>query len=736
MAAGKLLRSCTGVLCTVAAASAAAQGWVIAGPEGGSITALAADAVAHRTVYAAARGGGVFVSRDGGHSWSDGNHGLTDPDVTGLAVDPTRGGTLFVATRTGGVYRSTDGAASWTRTAAGLERGDRFASLTSIAVDPGDPSRLLAGSNETTAVYRSTDGGLHWAPSAGGLPDFAWITGFTFDRASPATVWARAQPGLWRSDDSGVTWSEVAPDVFDGLSVVGVAIPPDVPDAVYVATVFELWKSSDGGTTFERLPDLPPRSPAASDKLADDTTTYVRWMVWGVVWQIVDPPPGPAAAPSAAGGDIASELLPANRGIEFRLSFEGPKRSREAATTGTSSLPLFLATDAGLFVTRDDGEHWQVLNDGLPTLELTVLAETDPAHPRLLAGSDGSGVFALGESGPWQSASHGLEAAIISAWAPSDGGVLLAGTRGAGVLRSGDGGRSWHPANRGGLTDSWIYGLTVDPSDPARVYAATDVGTFRTSDRGASWTELATGLPYGLSFTVAVDPTDPMTLYAAGNDGVRRSRDGGETWQPANAGLEGRQVRSLVLDPTDSRALLAGVYGAGVWKSGDRGASWTASNGAGGFLEVGIATALAADPGTPGTFYAGLDGHGVWRTSDAGASWQHLAEGLVDPETFAEASVSAIVVDPSDPARIWIAAAASDFSAVAAPTGILFSDDGGAHWRPHAGGGVTAPCLSLVLDAGPPARLLAGTAGRGGRLFGPPLPPPPPHRAAGRAGPG
>src|SRR5215472_15759368 len=59
--------------------------------------------------------------------------------------------------------------------------------------------------------------------------------------------------------------------------------------------------------------------------------------------------------------------------------------------------------------------------------------------------------------------------------APSNPRVVYAGLADGGVQRSDDGGVSWHPASFG-LGDPAVNGLAVDPTDPDKVYAATEGG--------------------------------------------------------------------------------------------------------------------------------------------------------------------------------------------------------------------------------------------------------------------
>src|SRR5690348_16098652 len=74
-------------------------------------------------LFAATRGGGVFLSTDDGSNWMPLDNGLTNPYVNSLVVSGTN---LFAGTTTvyggigGGVFRSTDNGATWTLASSGL----------------------------------------------------------------------------------------------------------------------------------------------------------------------------------------------------------------------------------------------------------------------------------------------------------------------------------------------------------------------------------------------------------------------------------------------------------------------------------------------------------------------------------------------------------------------------------------------------------------------------------------
>ena len=675
-----------------------AQVWNQVGPDGGWIVSLVADPVSSAVVYAATSGGGVYKSVNAGATWSAASQGLTDLYVSALAIDPVHPDTLYAATASSGVFKSGNAGGSWTRAASGLESGSRYVSLTALAIDPSNPSRLCVAGSGGASVFCSTDGAGSWQPAADGMDNAGRVNQLVVDPGSSSSLWAAAQGGLWHSTDGAASWSPVDADHFQFSDVVGVVLVPNAPQTVYAATSDTIWKSTDGGASFAALPSLPPiPSAGARIQTTGNVVPFVRFFMRSTV-------------------------------LEFLRS------ASHVAATGQPA--VVVASDGGVMVTMDDGAHWSYLNQGLSTHEATVVAEGSASDPHIFLGTRGSGVFTLTQGPQWQAASRGIHASTLEAFAFSAAQTVLAGTDGAGVMRSTNGGSSWAPANDGGVEDATVYDFAVDPGDRSRVFAATSLGVFSSTDAGASWTMLVTGLPYEFAYAVAVDPQDSMTVYAGGNDGVRRSSDGGVSWEPANGGIEGSLVRSLLVDPDHPGTLWAGLIGDGVWRSTDNGTTWSLRSGGAGFLEVGVSYALAADASRPGTFYAGTDARAVFKTTDDGATWQQMSQGLLDMDSFQYSTVYGIAVDPDDPNHVWLAAGRSQYSSLSGPMGVFSTSNGGGTWSTEPGPLAGLPALAVTIDPDHPTNVWAGTAGSGGYLLGEaPGGSAQPRRPAGRVGP-
>ncbi len=150
-------------------------------------------------------GRGVYVSHDGGATWTPANSSLIQKaHVTGLAIDPHNPQQVYAATSQGGIFKSADGGQAWQAINQGLP-GQAPRAL-SVAIDPADSKVIYAGLWQA-GLYRSADGGATWRLSAAGLNPEASISDIVSDPADPKVLYAAdLHSGVYRSADGGATW--------------------------------------------------------------------------------------------------------------------------------------------------------------------------------------------------------------------------------------------------------------------------------------------------------------------------------------------------------------------------------------------------------------------------------------------------------------------------------------------------------------------------------------------------
>lgn len=144
-------------------------------------------------------------------------------------------------------------------------------------------------------------------------------------------------------------------------------------------------------------------------------------------------------------------------------------------------------------------------------------------------------------------------------------------------------------------------------------------------------------------------------------------------------------------------AVYAGTSGAGVFRSADRGDTWSAvstgSSSVEGLMYSEILS-LATVPGTPGVVYAGTPS-ALHVSTDNGVTWKRT--GLVDT------SIYSIAVDPAVSSTLY----------AGTKKGVSRSDDAGVSWKAASPTGMTRSVLSVLAVGGSKPALYAGTDGDG-----------------------
>ena len=171
---------------------------------------------------------------------------------------------------------------------------------------------------------------------------------------------------------------------------------------------------------------------------------------------------------------------------------------------------------------------------------------------------------------------------------PATGDEIYAGLEIGGVVRSLDGGRTWTGITEGTYINEDsvdFHAVATRPGHPGMVTGATRIGTFRSSDRGAHWRDLAVPplRPRGTYCRVLGHaPDDPDTLYVGGgNDfdgdlgGLFATHNDGRSWPRFELGRPLKtSIFGLAQSPRLPGFLACATKIGEVFISTDRGRSW------------------------------------------------------------------------------------------------------------------------------------------------------------------
>jgi len=244
-----------------------------------------------------------------------------------------------------------------------------------------------------------------------------------------------------------------------------------------------------------------------------------------------------------------------------------------------------------------------------------------------------------------------------------------------GVAVSHDRGRTWHVENAGMILTQ-VSLLAVDPIEAAVVYAASagGEGTFRSEDRGDTWTWLnGGGLPHPWADELVVHPTNPAIVYEiVDTSEVYRSEDRGATWSSVWDDFQFSSVYALAPAPSDPDIIYACKNGFGLYKSEDGGNRWR-------FLHqslVDYTYTIAVHPANPDIVFSGYnskpfqDWAMIRRSTDGGTTWDTVLQ------VERSDGITSIVFDPSDSNVLYATSIGENGGA------IYVSHDGGDSWAP------------------------------------------------------
>lgn len=316
---------------------------------------------------------------------------------------------------------------------------------------------------------------------------------------------------------------------------------------------------------------------------------------------------------------------------------------------------------------------------------------------------------------------------------------------GVGVYKSTDNAKTFQHM---GLTDTGTIGrIVVHPTDPNTVYVASAGqewvenemrGVFKTTDGGKTWAHVLKISPKTGVNDLAMDPKDPNTLYAGAwqrqrrkwNDprvevgfsegGIFKSTDAGKTWNRLTKGLPPSNVLGRIgiavapsnpnvvygyIDNYDCEPAAAAAGGRGgnpggsaarcpilgneVYRSNDKGASWTRVSGQDeeqrqfvkmmGASYAWVFGNIRVDPNDENTVYTLALRNSVSR--DGGKTWAVLGgtwPGAPPPSTAAGGRGGG---SGGDNHGMWIDPKNSHFILLSNDSGFRVSTDGGQTWR-------------------------------------------------------
>ena len=621
-------------------------------------------------------------------------------DVRDLVVDPSNPDRLYFGTLDGQIYTSADGGKHWDLL-YNFNRPKLF--VDHILIDPRDSQVLYVAAHrhkEPGGFFKSTDGGHKWKESSQ-LKNEA-LHSMTQSKFNPDVLIVGTFNGIFRSDDAGDSWDQLPTQSTPGLlHVESLAMDPRNTDIIYAGTWYLPYKTVDGGKTWKSIKngiiddsdifaiDIDPRDPnhliaSACSGIYETKTAGESWRkVQGIPSQsrrtraILQHPSVPGVVfagttegfwRSDRGGDADSWMVTTSRQLEINSISVHPSRP-ETIYIGTNNYGVMVSYDSGkTFVPTNGGYSGRFAN--------SIVADREMPNR--------------------------IYAATINT--ATGGGFLFAST---------DNGQTWRPSMRNMPARLITYSILQDVLDANVIYLGTNLGIYRSMDRGASWAPIWAGnsppdkaknvakprTKKGRSSVAATRKTAPPRLpdeavlraqNALNRFGYNMGVPDGKAGPQTTLAIKKFQTdRSLpVTGKLDAITLAA--LGVSVGEQAAEGESTS-------LILTDAINALVhtvdASSGRPAMLAA--TNAGLYRTLDPLKGWERLpyTSGF-DPRT------TCIATSPQHPEVIWAGTAAS---------GVLVSRDGGQSWRQVDGIPTEAPVNTIVQDPQRPERVYVGS---------------------------
>ena len=491
----------------------------------------------------------------------------------------------------------------------GPYRGGRAIAIEGV---PDEPDTYYFG-GVAGGVWKTTDGGANWKPMFDKQHSTSSIGALAVAPSDHNTIYAGSGEaclrgnitygdGVYKSVDGGRNWHNVG--LKDTRHIGALIVHPDNPDIVFVAAVGHaygpnadrgIFRTTDGGKTWTKVLFKDENTGAIDITFDPHDAKIVYAALWQVrrqPWNFASGGPGSGLYRSSDGGVTWTQLkgngLP--EGILGRIDVS------VSAADAKRVYAMIEAEQGGLYRSDDAGAHWSRISDDGRIRQRAWYFSKVYADPKNV-----DTLYVLN----------------------------------TGMLRSGDGGKTWAlvPATHGDHHALWI-----DPADPKRLINANDGGASVSLDNGETWST-QDNQPTAQFYHVAVDNRFPYWVYGAQQDntnlGVASAGDEGvvgpRDWYPAGGG----ECGFVLPDPRDALIVYSNsensisryskhteqVQDISAWPVDNSGHpaselahrfNWTAP--------------LALSPHDPDTLYTASEV--VWKTTDHGNSWQIISPDL------------------------------------------------------------------------------------------------------------
>lgn len=653
------------------------NGWQVVGPNGGDIRSITIDPRDKSRLYITTLDSQIYTSPDAGKTWRF-LTSFSRPQITldDILVDVEDSNRIYVSGHRnrdpGGFMYSKDAGQTW------IESKDlKNEAIHALTQSSKNPNLLLAGGDGK--VFISYNKGEDWKKMTDDKSAFAkrYVDSAAFDPKDPNIIYIGTTWRPYKSTDGGKTWRLIAKGMIDDSDVFAIDIDPTNPDHIVSSACSGIYESFNGGELWSKIQGIPSQSRR--------TRAILR---------------NPARNGAVYAGTTEGFWMSADNGKTWGLKTQRELEVNSIAVHPEEPNKIYIATNNyGLMVSTDGGQNFK-LNNGNFTSRFMQKIVPDVERPnRFYATTNNTA------------------------------------TGGGFIFVSDDGGISWTPSTKNlSVVRVQSFSILQDKQAPNTIYIGTNVGIFRSLDRGASWAQIAAAKPTpapkkpakgkATAKTTVKTPVPVTTvkkvavlkdtvralaytndgkngILAATDKGLYRTYNIAAGWEKFTfgAGLD-EQVFAVNVSPAEPSTIWAGTVRTGVVVSKDGGTTWKKIESIPGGVPI---SAIEADPQNPNRIYVGTS-QTFYLSRDGGATFIRRGGSLP------LGNFNSILINPNNTNEVFIA------SSMDVRGGIYYSTDAGQNWKQLDTKDITLPTRrvwTMTFDSKNSNRILLGTHSSG-----------------------
>lgn len=607
--------------------------WQTLGPNGGDIRAIAIDPRDKNRLFITTLDSQIYSSADGGKNWQF-LYVLNRPQIAldNLLVDVEDSNSVYVTghrhKEAGGFLYTRDGGKTW-KEAKDLKNE----AIHAFAQSSKNPNLMVVGG--PGKIFISYNRGEDWKRITDEKIAFInlFVDSLAFDPRDTNTIYAGTSWRPYKSTDGGKTWRLIANGMISDSDIFAMDINPQNPDDMIFSACSGIYRTSNAGELWSKIRGIPDASRR--------TKALLRNPAWnGEIYA----------------GTTEGFWMSADNGKTWSLTTQRELEVNNIAVHPDEPKKVYITTNNyGLMVSKDGGRSFSVQNGNFTSRFIYQIVADVQKPNRFYAVSNNTA------------------------------------TGGSFIFISEDGGQSWIPANKNlSVIRVKTFDFLQDKANPDTIYIGTNLGIYRSLDRGRSWNQITASAPpkpagkkkpvTGKTTPAAAPATTSVT--ASGAKKVAALKEAVRALSHTNDGKNG------MLAVTDK----------GLYRTYNIATGWEKLSFGEGINEQ--VFAVHASESQPNTIWAGTVRSGVVVSRDNGLTWQRVTG--VPSET----PILAIKSAPQNPNLIFVGTTQTFY----------LSRDGGQNWVRRGGGLPVGNYGSILVNPNNPNEVFAGSSweGRGG----------------------